>query len=473
MSFFQELPAIIQAKILRYCIDAPGNRRQKPVYLSICHEWRELAKPSFYRFAYIIEKKKAHSSTDHIQDADAKLNAEMWSGNIDLILSVHALRSVKKLYVEIKTVDGLHDFVQNVSPIFALDNNELAGVKSMEFRVPVTLEQQFRTTDNFEREYRVFREEAVKTLSANLSKGIPNILKLDLVSGQDDCFASALGSWLAKIYSNRLKVLSGVAPITFGPLQSLPHIIILDITLDSSATLILPRTNPLMLDMLRLHYVTRRFSWSYFDFNDNSGSICFPNLSSLFLSFVDDVLDADPEYKDTNGSLTISFPNLKSLCVLDYPQNYSLFSNCVLPANMEFILLTDALDIFKSMELNTKTFIEDISVTIANDPIDDQAYQVLNHLFGSSIESKQCRLSVRQQFEPDIDIIFWPNLEKLDLQAVYFAELIALLPKMHSLQNLTVTEVLFDTLLPNGIHFDPMQFINAESALIDCQVSNI
>ncbi|KAJ1648586.1 hypothetical protein LPJ64_000168 [Coemansia asiatica] len=259
----------------------------------------------------------------------------------------------------------------------------------MEFRVPVTLEQQFRTTDNFEREYRVFREEAVKTLSANLSKGIPNILKLDLVSGQDDCFASALGSWLAKIYSNRLKVLSGVAPITFGPLQSLPHIIILDITLDSSATLILPRTNPLMLDMLRLHYVTRRFSWSYFDFNDNSGSICFPNLSSLFLSFVDDVLDADPEYKDTNGSLTISFPNLKSLCVLDYPQNYSLFSNCVLPANMEFILLTDALDIFKSMELNTKTFIEDISVTIANDPIDDQAYQILNHLFGSSIESKQ------------------------------------------------------------------------------------
>ncbi|KAJ2226831.1 hypothetical protein IWW45_007285 [Coemansia sp. RSA 485] len=470
---FHKLPTVVQKLILRYCVDSTGDKKQKLVFLSVCHEWRKLAKPAFYTFAYHIEKQEDDSSSDHEEHTRTQSDPVTWSSNIELVCYVGAFRSIRQIYVELKTIAGLQIFVQGVSSIFALDGREWTGVKNLELCVPRDLEQQFRQSDNFQADYRLFREETVPSLVNTLSKGMPNIWRLDLVSGNDDCCATVLGTRLVVPYSESLRALTGVSPINFGLIPAFPHITIIDAALDSSAAQILPLINPLMVRFIRLHNVTRRFSWSCFDYHNTNKSVRFPNLSTLFLSFVKDGPNADNDNSNTNENMDVSFPKLNSLFVMDFPKNHSLFTNCTFSDKMHNLLLSDGLQAIQPGSFNTNAFIGNITVTIANEAIDNQTYQALNHLFGSSIKNTECRLSVLQSFDLNVDLVFWPKLQDITLKTVYFADFVALLSKMPALQYFYATEVFFDTTLPDGTRFDPEKFVLTESTPLDSQVHNV
>ncbi|KAJ2727922.1 hypothetical protein IW152_006099, partial [Coemansia sp. BCRC 34962] len=278
---------------------------------------------------------------------------------------------------------------------------------------------------------------------------------------------------LISIYGRRLQVLRAATPIALGSLY-FRNIAVLELSLDSVATRVIPCVYSETLKVLKLYNIPHNFSWRHFRYDFFVRPIVFRRLTILHLRYD---LRYDPATVDEThskvplGALNcdqLGFPALKRLTI------ESCTHDCdVLYAEAPFVELTSVhltgllseIDYCSQLKL---IWVGDLYVKVNLTESDEAAKicNVTNHFFSSICIGRTATLKLSYgPFTLDPELIRWVNLTKLKVVSINYKALCKLIARLPNLTDFETYRLDFGAATIESLTKDESLFSSADLLL--------
>ncbi|KAJ2086402.1 hypothetical protein GGI09_006699 [Coemansia sp. S100] len=275
-------------------------------------------------------------------------------------------------------------------------------------------------------------------------------------------------------YGGRLQILRLQGFITL-PITCIPrNIRVLELTLDSSAALVLPSICGETLKVLKLDEVPRNFAWHHFRYDIFDLPIVFHQLTVLHLSYDNNdmpLTEGEVQDKIASGARCcdqLYFPALRELSIENCTPDCDLLYADIPFPKLKKVHLSGSINCIRHCSRLRFNWVHNLSVAILSVDSGDTAeiYRVTNHFFANIRIGRAASLCVTYGwFNLDPDVMRWTNLTILELPNVNYTTVCKAISRLPNLCELTISSLEFGNLVLSSSTEDSALFISADPML--------
>ncbi|KAJ2742893.1 hypothetical protein GGI20_004153 [Coemansia sp. BCRC 34301] len=465
--------AILSFKILYHAAATPATTLQlwkkKLPLLSVCRSWTKLAQPFVldHVFIEVFEACDAGEFEDRAPSNDEYLG---WRSNAELLILRHCFLLARQLTIEMASGTTLNHLERIALGILKLDRVDWMNINTL-----------IVVGNSLDCEYYVDESAADDFLPAKVARtmeyfgrNMRNVVELNLA----DPFIGIIGDLacgnFASTYSGQLQVLRSQGPIPLHVSNFSRNLVVLELTLDSEATCVLPGVCGEALKVLKLADVPHNFAWHHFRYDIFARPIVFPRLSILHLLYKQEY--AEPTEDEVQGKVTLGalncdqlqFPTLKELRIHNCtPDCDLLYADTPFP-ELEKVRLTVTIKSLFNCKRLKLGWVGDLNVEI--DTFENGAttgiHDVTNHLFTNICIGRTATLTIySRQITINPELVLWANLTSLQVAKVSFETLCKLIARLPNLCNLLAQGLEFGPVLADRFAIDESLFRSTDPML--------
>ncbi|KAJ2041723.1 hypothetical protein H4S03_000140 [Coemansia sp. S3946] len=319
---------------------------------------------------------------------------------------------------------------------------------------------------------------------ACLQRIVLDILNLDRVDWQHInslTFTSSLWTFnrFVEPVSQDKRAVTDIARTVQYFAQNLRNIVdlnwVLDLTLDSSATRVLPSICGETLVALRLEDVPHNFAWHHFCYEKFTRPISFNRLTILYIGFEGRgkaLTEGEIEDKTGLGAHNcdkLSFPMLKQLSIANCTPDCDLLYADIPFRELEKVHLSGPIFCICHCSRLKLTCVGHLDVNITPSDSGDTAdiYRVTNHLFTDICIGRTASLRIIiDWFILDPELMRWVNLTTLDIGKVRYTTICRAIGQLPKLCQLTVNRLEFSDMATHDSTVEWSLFTSADPMLI-------
>ncbi|KAJ2786456.1 hypothetical protein GGI15_001514 [Coemansia interrupta] len=315
----------------------------------------------------------------------------------------------------------------------------------------------------------------------SLARHMPNIQAISFTPRSYSSRNSEFCSQLVGRYFSRLRVLNGptlsaaVVPRVGSTITSL------DLAIDNTSELLLPKISAGRLKSLSLRCVPHTFSWKYFTEKEGDAAVWFANLENLRLEFLKRTSAIDGRREDNEStvevqSFQVSFPRLQIIHADIWPKTEcNLFSDARLSRNLRSIVSRDSIDmlaqLLPALELDA---LRRIHVIVLSNTDKRRFFQVTNRIFGIDMHYAYANMHIKDLgFAISAKMASWQALSILSLESMHFATMVDLIPQLSRLTQMAVRLVDLGPNVSDGQQFDPLEYLKTPTTVLSPLIDSL
>ncbi|KAJ2885358.1 hypothetical protein H4R27_001438 [Coemansia aciculifera] len=465
MTHISDLPNNVLELILFKAAATPAYRlyewKYKLPLLAVCRIWTKLAIGAVFNQVYV------EFATTLRYYLDAHL---LWTSNADLFISRGCMLMARRLTIEWEEIVTPGCLQRIVLDILKLDRVDWQRINSLTFTSPLWTFNRFVEPVSQDERPVTDIARTVQYFSQNL-RNIVELSWYDLRRGPTGTY---LYTQLATYYGHQLQILRAQGPIPF-PISCFSRCMrVLELTLDLSATRVLPSICSETLRVLKMEDVPHNFAWHHFCYDTFTRPIVFNRLAILHLGFEGRgkaLTGGEIEDKTGLGAHNcdqLSFPKLKQLSISNCTPDCDLLYADRPFHELERVHLSGPSFSISHCSRLKFTRVENLDVNITSSDLGDIAdiYRVTNHFFTDICIGRTATLRVVVGwFILDPEFMRWVNLTALDIGKVDYAAACKAIGRLPNLSQLTISSLEFGDVATDSFSAKLSLFISADRHL--------
>ncbi|KAJ2876535.1 hypothetical protein H4R27_006328, partial [Coemansia aciculifera] len=321
MAHINDLPADVLAQIMFKAAATPANRlsqwKAKLPLLAVCRAWTKQAICAVFDQVY-IELFDACPHCDLPMAALAYNNNLTLTSNVGLLISRNCTLVARRLKIELADCATTDHLLYIVVIILKLHYVDWMYINTLTITGPRWVCKHTFDLNHIEETSSVEVGLAVQFFATNMR----NLVEFNLTYPNIGFVGEHFYTTLVSAYGGQLQVLRALSPNSFPIFIFSRNVRVLELTLDSLETRVLPSICGETLKVLKLEKVPRNFAWHYFRYDDLFDQpIVFRQLTVLQLDFKHEEkahTEDDVRNKIASGAYNcdqLSFPALKQLSI--------------------------------------------------------------------------------------------------------------------------------------------------------------
>ncbi|KAJ2754502.1 hypothetical protein GGI19_002350 [Coemansia pectinata] len=474
MAHINDLPADVLAQIMFKAAATPANRlsqwKAKLPLLAVCRAWTKQAICAVFDQVY-IELFDACPHCDLPMAALAYNNNLTLTSNVGLLISRNCTLVARRLKIELADRATTDHLLYIVVIILKLHYVDWMYINTLTITGPRWVCKHTFDLNHIEETSSVEVGLAVQFFATNMR----NLVEFNLTYPNIGFVGEHFYATLVSAYGGQLQVLRALSPNSFPISIFSRNVRVLELTLDSLETRVLPSICGETLKVLKLEKVPRNFAWHYFRYDDLFDQpIAFRQLTVLQLDFKHEEkahTEDDVRNKIASGAYNcdqLSFPALKQLSIQNCtPDCDLLYADLPFP-KLKKVDLSGSISSIRHCSRLKLTWVRDLSVVIFSAKSDDTAelYRVTNRFFTDICIGRTASLRIYADwFILDPELMRWVNLTKLDIRKVDYATVCKAIGRLPNLCELTVHNLEFSSVATYSFLTDSSLFISPDPML--------
>ncbi|KAJ2115948.1 hypothetical protein IW146_001908 [Coemansia sp. RSA 922] len=466
MRHISDLPNKVLELILFKAAATPSSRLHEWKYklplLAVCRVWTKLVIGAVFNHVYV---EFATALRYHL---DTHL---LWTSNADLFISRGCMLMARRLTIEWEEMVTPACLQRIVLDILNLDRVDWQHINSLTFTSSLWTFNRFVEPVSQDKRAVTDIARTVQYFAQNL-RNIVDLNWYDLRRGSTGRY---LYTQLITYYGHQLQVLKaqGSTPLPISCFSR--RMRVLDLTLDSSATRVLPSICGETLVALRLEDVPHNFAWHHFCYEKFTRPISFNRLTILYIGFEGRgkaLTEGEIEDKTGLGAHNcdkLSFPMLKQLSIANCTPDCDLLYADIPFRELEKVHLSGPIFCICHCSRLKLTCVGHLDVNITPSDSGDTAdiYRVTNHLFTDICIGRTASLRIIiDWFILDPELMRWVNLTTLDIGKVRYTTICRAIGQLPKLRQLTINRLEFSDMATHNSTVDLPLFTSADPMLI-------
>ncbi|KAJ2102319.1 hypothetical protein GGI09_001275 [Coemansia sp. S100] len=462
MAHVNDLPALVLARIISRAADTPAPTlsqwKAKLALLAVCRAWTKQAVGAVFNQVY-VELFEACPHCDPPMVALAYDNNLTLTSNVGLFISRNCTLFARRLKIELADRATTDHLLYIVVIILKLHHVDWMYINTLTITGPRWACKHTFNLNCTEETCSAEVELAVRFFEMNMR----NLVEFNLTYPNIGFVGEHFYATLVSAFGARLQVLRALGPNSFPINIFSRNIRVLELTLDSLATRVLPSIWGETLKVLKLESVPRNFAWHNFRYDIFDLPIVFRQMTILDIAFkyenpplTEDKI-RDKIASGAHNCDLLCFPALKQLSIRNCTPDCDLLYADIPFPKLKKVHLWGSINCIRHCSRLKISWVRDLQVSIFSAKPGDKAeiYNVTNHFFTNICIGRTAYLYISVDwFILDPDVMRWANLTKLKVDKADYTTVCKAIGCLPNLCELTIDKLATSSFIEDSSLFD-------------------